>query len=607
MKERMKTSENKSKVAFWKNIFSYINEYKKNAITAIFFSALTGVGVAVQPLVIKYIVDEGIVARQSMTYVAVACLIYVMLALLRMGSYRFALFHMLKALEGTLFNMRSKFFSHVQHMCMRFYDKRSSGELYNCLMGSPMGNIKGYLQSIIISVPYQMISFVISLAALIYYDWVLTVIMLATAVCMAVLSFISKRIIRKTSRDFINAETETSKYVSDVLHGMDSVKMYSIEDDTQTRFSDYLSQMRDKGMNYTFSVNKENLKPELANYIGTAVIYLVGAFSCIYRGVTVGVLYAFLSSMGTILSVLTSWLGLSLQKSAAEVAMGTIQEIINETTTTPELPEGTARSVEVERHSAMESGKPCIEFRNVEFAYSDKDVFENLSCKIGYNESVALVGGSGSGKSTFTKLLMRLYEIDGGSILVHGVDIKNYKIHELRYSIGIVPQSPFIFQGTIWDNVRITCPSASNYDIIRAMEIARVHEFVNELPLGWCTKIGDGNLALSGGQKQRIAIARAVLKNPDILIFDEATSALDNISEKHIQEAMEELMKTHTVIIVAHRLSTIRNADRIFVFDKGNIVEEGSYGELASRHGVFRSLLDCIEEDKEPAGDGEHL
>ncbi len=163
--------------------------------------------------------------------------------------------------------------------------------------------------------------------------------------------------------------------------------------------------------------------------------------------------------------------------------------------------------------------------------------------------------------------------------------------HDMRKCFGVVPQNPFMFQCSIMDNVRIARPEASNREVIEAMEIAHVHEFVNELPSGWNTIIGDGGLNLSGGQKQRIAIARAILGNPDILIFDEATSALDNISEKLIQESMEELMKTHTVIIVAHRLTTIRNVDRILVFENGEVVEEGTYDELAINDGKFKELL----------------
>ena len=204
---------------------------------------------------------------------------------------------------------------------------------------------------------------------------------------------------------------------------------------------------------------------------------------------------------------------------------------------------------------------------------------------------MALVGSSGSGKSTLTKLAMRLYDVSEGRVLVHGRDVRDYSMHDLRVSFGVVPQNPFIFYGSIWDNVKIARPDASNKDIIQAMEIAHVHEFVNDMENGWNTIVGDGGVNLSGGQMQRVAIARAVLGNPDMLIFDEATSALDNISEKHIQQAMEDLMKTHTIIIVAHRLSTIKNVDRIMVFKDGEVVEEGTYSELEKKGGAFSELL----------------
>ena len=239
----------------------------------------------------------------------------------------------------------------------------------------------------------------------------------------------------------------------------------------------------------------------------------------------------------------------------------------------------------------MAKNAPCIEFSDVTFSYDNVKIFDKLNCKINYGESVALVGSSGSGKSTFSKLIMRLYDVQEGKISVHGQDIKNYPTHDLRVSFGIVPQSPFIFYGSIWDNVKIARPNATNKEIINAMEIANVHEFVNQLDRGWNTIVGDGGLDLSGGQRQRIAIARAVLGDPDVLIFDEATSALDNISERAIQRAMEELMKSHTVIVIAHRLSTIKNVDRIMVFEKGEIIEEGNYSELAEKGGKFTELL----------------
>ena len=295
--------------------------------------------------------------------------------------------------------------------------------------------------------------------------------------------------------------------------------------------------------------------------------------------------------MGTILSTLITWMNMGLQESSAEAGLHKIISVLEQDTTTPEVEQSHTRSIAVERESAMTKNKPCISFEGVSFGYDNRAIFEDFNCEIKYNESVALVGGSGSGKSTFTKLAMRLYDVNKGVIRVHGRNVKEYGIHDLRLTYGVVPQNPFIFYGSIWENIIIARPEASNREVIRAMEIAHVHEFVNELDKGWNTIVGDGALGLSGGQKQRIAIARAVLGNPDILIFDEATSALDNVSERHIQEAMEELMKSHTVIVVAHRLSTIRNVDRILVFDKGKIVEEGTYDELEKKGGAFSELL----------------
>lgn len=587
---------------FLRIILGHLSQHKLSVFFAVFGAIITGVGVAMMPHFIKFIVDDcievalaGGEGTELLGMAGIACIVYVAVAFTRQLTWRFGLYYMLKALESVIFNLRSKFFSHVQHMCMRFSDKQSSGELFNCIMGSPMTNIKTFLNQIIMSLPYQLVAFIISLIALFSYDWLLTLILLLTAIVMVIFNYLAKNKIRRITREYLDAEAAASKYISDMLHGMDAIKTYAIEDSTMSTFDMRLVHMRDKGVKQTITISFEDMKPELVRFIGTALVYFAGAYSCIFRGMSVGTLYAFLSCMNILLETLHSWLNLLLQYSSADVAMRKIHAVMNEHTSTPELEEGKTYSIEIERESARRSDKPCIAFDHVSFAYDQKPIFEHLSCEIRSGESIALVGGSGSGKSTLTKLILRLYEVGEGRVRLYGRDVRDYSLRELRRSFGVVPQNPFIFYGTIWDNIRIARPDASNYDIISAMEIAHVHEFVNELPMGWSTVIGDGALDLSGGQKQRIAIARAILKSPDILIFDEATSALDNLSERHIQAAMEELMKTHTVIIVAHRLSTIRNVDRILVFDHGKIVEEGDYDTLAAGNGAFRELLDCAE------------
>ena len=623
--------EEKPKTHFWRTLLTYMEGHRRKAITAVIFSMFTGLCVAMQPFIISFIIDSGISGKPLQLFgltlwssdpmqgnlylVLLLCLVYLVFSVLRMTTWAVALSNMVRALEGTLFDLRSRFFGHVQRMCMRFYDRNSSGELYNYIMGSPMSNIKTYLNNMIMGVPYQVVAFVISLAMLLSYSWALTLVTLLTALAMALLYRMSRQKIRSASKEYLNAESEASKYIADMLHGSEAVKMYSIENNTISRFQFFIDNLRNKGVKYSMSMFLQHLKPEFTQYAGIAVVYFVGAFIILdpagvcdgpaawfFGEMTIGRLTAFLASMTTILGTLSNWLNIALQRNSAEVALDRIQSIIEEETDVPEVAPEACRSLEIEKESAMRREKPCIEFRDVSFAYADKMIFQHFNCKVGYRESIGLVGSSGSGKSTFTKLIMRLYDVNEGELDLHGRDVKTYSTHELRQSFGVVPQNPFIFYGTIWDNIRIACPEASNKEIIDAMEVARVHEFVNDLPMGWSTVIGDGALGLSGGQKQRIAIARAVLKKPDIFIFDEATSALDNISEHLIQEAIEELMKTHTFIIVAHRLSTIRNVDRILVFDHGSIIQEGSYRQLAEEEGEFKQLLDAstsMDKDKE--------
>lgn len=595
--ENKQAEETELKLPFWRTIYSYAKGDEKKFIAIIILSVLTGIAVALQPLIIKYIVDNGIsnTAASNSVRLKIAgifCLIYIAVSIFRVGFWAIAYNITLKTLEAIVFKMRSGFFYHVEHLCMRFHEKISAGELYNSLMGSPITNIKTYLNQVFLCIPYQSVSFVISLVALLYYDWLLTVILVLVAFIMVMFNRFARKKIRRISREYIQKEAETSKYITDVLHGIDAIKVYSIEDNIYKTFNDYASMIKNEGVRLVYSQYLEQVKPELTTFIGTAVVYFVGAFSCIYRGVSTGVLFAFISSMSIILTTLTSWLNINLQKQSAYSGLQKVLDVLNVETSTPEVSTEKRRDTAVEKNAQKRKNEACIEFNDVTFAYADAPVYKHLNCRIGYNESIGLVGGSGSGKSTFTKLIMRLYDVQGGEIKIHGRNIKDFQLHDLRKTFGVVPQNPFIFQGTIMDNIRIARPDCENMDIINAMEIAHVHEFVNELPKGWHTVIGDGGLNLSGGQKQRIAIARAVLGNPDILIFDEATSALDNVSERHIQEAMETLMKTHTVIIVAHRLSTIKNVDRIMVFDKGQIVEQGTYDELAKiEGGVFADLL----------------
>lgn len=587
------------KNTFWKTIWKYMEGHQKNIVIAVIFSGITGVFVALQPLVLKYVIDLGIEntklsSQQRMEMVLLFCMIYILVSVGRVLSWAVGYKNTLIGMEGFLFNIRSGFFHHIQHLCLRFYENTSSGELFNYIMGTPMANLKNFLQQFALGVPYQTVSAMISLIAMLSYDWILTLVMLGIILLSIYLNHHSKKKVHVMASSLLKIESEASKYIDDVLHGDRAIKMYAIEDDVYANFEDSLGKLKKSGVQLSFKQWVENAKPELTQNIGTAAIYFVGAFSCIYRGMTVGELSAFIGSMSIVFTTMNTWFNINLVKSNAEAGLERIESVMKTQTSTPERVGG-VRSIEIEKEKSQRKQMPCVAFEDVTFGYDERKILKHFSCEMQYKHSYGLVGSSGSGKSTITKLIMRLYDAEEGTIRLYGRDVKEYAIHELRKSIGIVPQDPFMFQASIYENIRIACPEASTYDIMQAMEIARVHEFVNDLPNGWNTVIGDGGFGISGGQKQRIAIARAVLGNPEILIFDEATSALDNVSEKYIQSAMEDLMKDHMVIIIAHRLTTVKNVDEILVFDQGNIVQRGDFDTLRSQDGLFREMLDISD------------
>jgi ATP-binding cassette subfamily B protein len=241
----------------------------------------------------------------------------------------------------------------------------------------------------------------------------------------------------------------------------------------------------------------------------------------------------------------------------------------------------------------MPAARGDIVFEGVTFRYGQRTpLFEQLSLRIEAGEHVALVGATGSGKSTFVKLLQRLYDIESGEIRIDGVNIGNVEQASLRRQVAIVPQEPALFHRTLAENIAYGRPESTEAEIIAAARKARAHDFIMASPNGYGTLVGERGLKLSGGERQRVAIARAFLSNAPIVVFDEATASLDTLTERMIQEAMQELMEGRTTVIIAHRLSTVRKADRIMVFDGGRIVEEGRHSDLVQRpHGLYRRLV----------------
>ncbi len=557
---------------------------------------LTGIGVALQPIVIKFIVDQGINRPDSSTrtrflFAALFASSYFFLGAFRMITWRVGYKRFVPALEGILFTIRSRFFRHVHGLCFRFHDQVSSGELFNYIMGSPLTSLKTFLQQFLMIVPYQSVSWVIALGALASFDWMMTLILLASVSLILIVNLRSRRTMRAMSTTFMQEESNVSKYVADMLRGTREIQIHAIEDKVSESFDHQIHRIRHQSEKLTLRRQLEHFKPETIQYIGVTLVYAAGAYSCLYRDLTVGELFAFASSMQLMLHPLMTFFQLSLTKANAEAGLERITRIMQTETSVEEKPAPLLVPFEDNDVSVLNRDIPLLDIRNLRFGYTDTPVIQGISCRVDHGQAVALVGPSGSGKTTFVRLLLRLYDPQAGSILLNGTDITSFSLKQLRSRFGVVSQDTFLFQTTLWENIRVADPTASENDIHRAMERAFVTEFLPDLPQGEHTEVGENGYALSGGQKQRVAIARAILGNHRYYIFDEATSSLDNQSEHRIQKAMAELRHGNTMIIIAHRLSTIRDVHKILVFDKGRIVQEGTYDSLATSPGLFQELL----------------
>jgi len=490
--------------------------------------------------------------------------------------------HLMHLKNGVLKDLRNSMYKKIINLPISYYSEKRKGDIMARMLGD-VNEVQTSFFSILELIVKEPMTILFTLIAMINISFKLIFI----PVSGIVISKIGKSLRSKSER----IQSENGYLISIVeesLSGLKVVKSYNAESGFQNKFNDSVLRV----LNLSNSIGrKNNLATPLSEFLGIITICVLLWFGG--KMVLVDKLpngqalldgAKFLAYMGLAYNILTPAKAISKASYQVKSGLAAAQRVFDVLEVQNEI---TSKENAIKKDSFEDK----ISIQNINFRYENENVLKNFSLEVKKGQTVALVGQSGSGKSTIANLLTRFYDVNEGTIAIDNHDIKDFDLHSLRSLIGLVTQDSILFNDTIKGNIALGKPNATDEEIIEALKIANAYEFVVTLPKGIYTNIGDSGNKLSGGQKQRLSIARAVLKNPPIMILDEATSALDTESEKFVQVALENMMQNRTSIVIAHRLSTIQKADKIVVMKKGKIVEQGTHEELIALEGTYNKLV----------------
>lgn len=591
-KEKIKLTKESIQKA--KGIFTYLKPYRGIFLIGWIFLILSTSAGLIFPFMMGQLLGGGTDSPASMQESVqlinlnnindVAIILFILFAAQSIFSY-FRVVIFTNVTENALRDIRKAAFNKLIYMPMDFFNQNKVGEL-SSRISSDISQIQETLRTTIAEFFRQIVIVVGGIAFIFIFSWKLALIMLATVPVMAIIAVIFGRFIRKLSKKAQDQAASSNSIIEESLTGISNVKSFTNEVFLLGKYGKTIEDIRN--LNVKSGIWRGLFVSFIIFCLFGTIVFIIWQGLLMTQGPNPELsskdFFSFIMytiMMGASIGSLPD-LYASIQKSVG--ATENLMDIIN-----------TPSEKEILKGKLKPEIKGTVEFQQVHFSYpqrKDIEVLKGISFKANTNETIALVGSSGSGKSTISSLLLHYYTINSGQLLFDGTNVNDIDVEHLRKHMAIVPQEVILFAGSIRDNIGFGKPEATEEEIIEAAKQANAWEFITSFPEGLETQVGDRGIQLSGGQKQRIAIARAIIKNPTILILDEATSALDSESERLVQDALDKLMVGRTSFVIAHRLSTIKNADNILVIQQGNIIESGKHDELIKKSGIYNNLVE---------------
>ncbi len=557
-----------------------INKYRVVLLQVLLASAVVQLFTLANPLMIQVIIDKVISQRSmdTLQILGIALVVVTISGSILSGLRTFLFTETTNRIDTRL---GAEVIDHLLRLPLNYFDQRPVGELGSRI--AELEKIRNFLTGQALTTILDSLFSVIYIAIMCIYSWLLTLIALGVVPIQMLITFIGTPLIRKQIRDVARENAKTQSHLVEVLTGVQTVKAQNVENISRWKWQELYSKYISKSFQKTITGTALNESSQTLQKLSQLLVLWIGARLVLEGQLSLGQLIAFRIISGYVtqplLRLTTIWQNIQ----ELRVSFERLADIID----SPEE----ANEAEKEK-IPLPSISGAVEFENISFAFSrsQPNVLNNINLKVQPGQFIGIVGQSGSGKSTLTKLLPRLYKPETGRVMIDGYDIDKVELYSLRRQIGIVPQEPLLFAGSINDNIALTDPEATSDEIVKAAKIADAHEFVMCLKDGYSSNVGERGSGLSGGQKQRIAIARTLLRNPKLLIMDEATSALDYETERKVCEGIRKTCEGSTVFFITHRLSTVKNSDLIVMLHQGSIVETGTHEELMELKGRYFAL-----------------